>query len=90
MNFLKIIVQNSVLPGLLLLLSFHSLKAQTGQQLFQQNCQSCHALDKNLTGPALRGVTGRGPWAEDRANLVKWVHNPAAFIPTTPYFPGGS
>ena len=85
MNFLKIIVQNSVLPGLLLLLSFHSLKAQTGQQLFQQNCQSCHALDKNLTGPALRGVTGRGPWAEDRANLVKWVHNPAAFIPTTPY-----
>src|SRR5215211_801213 len=85
MNFLKMIAKNSVLPGIFLLLSLQIVRAQTGQQLFQQNCQSCHALDKNLTGPALRGVSGRGPWAEDRNNLVKWVHNPAAFIPTTPY-----
>ena len=55
-----------------------------GQMLFQQNCQSCHALDKNLTGPALRAVEERGPW-KDRANLVKWIKNPAKFIPTTPY-----
>ena len=55
-----------------------------GQTLFQQNCQSCHALDKDLTGPALRGVEERGPWT-DRANLIKWVKNPAAFIPTSSY-----
>jgi len=85
MNFLKIMTRNSVLTGLFLLFSLQSINAQTGQQIFQQNCQSCHALDKNLTGPGLRGVTERGPWAEDRNNLVKWVHNPAAFIPTTPY-----
>ena len=84
MNFLKIIAKNSVLPGLFLLLSLNPVKAQNGQQIFQQHCQSCHALDKDLTGPHLRGVEERGPWG-DRANLVKWVHNPGAFIPTTPY-----
>ena len=41
-------------------------------------------LDKIVTGPALRGVEERGPWT-DRKNLVKWVHNPGGFIPTTPY-----
>jgi cytochrome c551/c552 len=83
MNFLKIIAKKRVLPGLILLFSF-SVKAQTGQQIYQQNCQSCHALDKVISGPALRGVEERGPWTE-RANLIKWVKNPAAFIPTTPY-----
>lgn len=37
-----------------------------------------------MTGPALRGASERGPWT-DPANRVKWVHNPGAFIPTTPY-----
>lgn len=55
-----------------------------GQAIFQQNCQSCHALDKRLSGPALRGVSERGPWT-DRKNIYKWVQNPAAFIPTTAY-----
>lgn len=55
-----------------------------GGNLFRENCQSCHALDKNLTGPALRGVEERGPWTE-RKNLIRWVKNPAVFIPTTPY-----
>ncbi|HEX2532442.1 MAG TPA: cytochrome c [Chitinophagaceae bacterium] len=55
-----------------------------GKKIFQQNCQSCHAINKNLTGPALAGVTGRGPWTE-RENLYKWIHNPAAYIPTDPY-----
>jgi len=41
-----------------------------GGNLFRQNCQSCHALDKNLTGPALRGVHERGPWT-NRSNLIK-------------------
>jgi mono/diheme cytochrome c family protein len=56
-----------------------------GSKLFKQNCASCHALDKALSGPALRGVTKRGPWAEDKANFKKWVRNPSAFIPTHPY-----
>jgi cytochrome c2 len=59
--------------------------AGKGKSLFQQNCASCHSLDKVLTGPALRGVGSRGPWAEDRKNLVKYIKNPAAFIQTTAY-----
>ena len=85
MNFFKIIVRTSVLSGLAFLLSFQSSYAQGGgEQIFKQNCASCHALDKQLSGPALRGVEGRGPWT-DRANLISWVKNPAAFIPTTQY-----
>jgi mono/diheme cytochrome c family protein len=55
-----------------------------GKAIFQQNCQSCHALDKKLSGPSLRGVTERGPWT-NRKNIYRWIQNPAAFIPTTPY-----
>ncbi len=33
-----------------------SVPTSKGKTLFQQNCQSCHALDKNLTGPALRDL----------------------------------
>jgi cytochrome c551/c552 len=84
MIFFKLIARKTALTGFIFLVSFTTVLAQNGQQIFSQNCQSCHALDKKLSGPALRGVTGRGPWG-DRANLVKWVHNPGAFIPTTPY-----
>jgi cytochrome c2 len=84
MNFLKSFAKKSVLIGLVFFLSNNHTNAQGGQQIFQQNCATCHALDKVITGPALRGVNDRGPWT-DRANLHKWVHNPGAFIPTTPY-----
>lgn len=50
-----------------------------GKSLFSANCATCHALDKTLTGPALRGVNERGPWAE-RKNAIAWVKNPAATI----------
>jgi hypothetical protein len=87
MNFLKFIAKKSVLPGLIFLFSYTNSFSQTGQQIFQQNCATCHALDKVIQGPALRGVETRGPWT-NRANLHKWVHSPAAFIPTTPYTQG--
>ncbi|MEI6947485.1 c-type cytochrome [Paraflavisolibacter sp. H34] len=84
MNFLKPIARTISLTGILFFLSFTAAFAQNGKQIFQANCQSCHAIDKKLTGPALRGVEERGPWG-DRKNLYKWVHNPGSFIPTTPY-----
>ena len=58
--------------------------AVDGKQLFQQNCQTCHALDKKLTGPALRGFTARGPWGDKQA-IYDWVHNPSAFIAKDAY-----
>lgn len=60
------------------------VKNVAGKNLFQANCQTCHALNKNLTGPALAGVESRGPWA-DRKNLVKWIKNPAAMIAENVY-----
>jgi mono/diheme cytochrome c family protein len=83
----KTMFQKITLLGLLFLSLYSSLNAQgaaEGKQLFQQNCQTCHALDKDLTGPALRGFTGRGPWGE-KENIYEWVKNPAAFIQKDAY-----
>src|SRR6478672_4468848 len=68
MIFSKPLAQRYRLLGFLLFLPFTFINAQEGKSLFQQNCQSCHALDKRLTGPALRGAMSRGPWG-DRKNL---------------------
>lgn len=61
-----------------------AVKNVAGKNLFSANCATCHALNKQLTGPALANVESRGPWTK-RENLLKWVSNPGAFIPTTPY-----
>ena len=53
------------------------LQAQDGKTLYQQNCASCHAVDKNLTGPALGGVEDRWP---NKADLYSWIRNSAALI----------
>jgi len=47
-------------------------KAQDGQVLFTQQCASCHAINKSLTGPALAGVEGRWP-SKDLLRL--WIKN---------------
>ena len=87
MIFSKPHAQKYILLGFLSILSFTFIHAQEGKALFQQQCQSCHALDKNLTGPALRGFEARGPWT-DRKNLYAWIHNPAAFMAKDPYTQG--
>ena len=53
--------------------------SQDGKQLFSANCASCHAIDKTLTGPALRGVEDRWTKKED---LYAWIHNSQAFLKT--------
>jgi cytochrome c551/c552 len=53
------------------------LAAQDGKALFQQKCASCHAIDKRLTGPALKGVEDR--WA-DKTKLYAWIRNSAAVV----------
>ena len=63
---------------LMVSLSLTSLvQAQDGKALFNQKCASCHAIDKNLVGPALKGVGDR--W-DDKAMLYDWVRNSAAVI----------
>ena len=43
-----------------------------GKALFKMNCASCHAIDKIITGPALRGVEDR--W-ENKEHLYMWIKN---------------
>jgi cytochrome c2 len=88
MNFIKKHARKSVLVGLLFFVFHVSVNAQNGEQLFKQNCASCHAIDKDVTGPALSGVLNRGPWAEDKKNLYSWVHDPAGFMAKDPYTKG--
>jgi cytochrome c2 len=85
MNLLITHARKSVLVGLLFFVFHISATAQNGEQLFKQNCASCHAIDKDITGPALSGVLDRGPWAEDKKNLYAWVHNPPGFMAKNPY-----
>ncbi|MEJ1237830.1 c-type cytochrome [Chryseolinea sp. T2] len=50
---------------------------QAGQALFNANCKTCHAVNKKVVGPALKGVTDRAPsiqWIKD------FVHNSAKVI----------
>jgi hypothetical protein len=41
-----------------------------GKKLFMNNCANCHAIDKNLTGPALAWVENR--W-QKRKNLIDYI-----------------
>jgi mono/diheme cytochrome c family protein len=50
--------------------------AEEGKKLYEaNNCGSCHALDKKVVGPALRGVHTR----RSEEWLVKWIRNNEKF-----------
>ena len=69
------------LQSVLIFVAFFSIgqlaKAQDGKALFNAKCASCHAIDKQLVGPALKGVEDR--W-DDKKMLYEWVRNSAAVI----------
>ena len=46
-----------------------------GQELFKANCTACHALDKQVVGPPLKGVVDRvkEEGGVDEAWLHKWI-----------------
>jgi len=50
--------------------------AAAGRTIFKEKCTSCHALDRDLIGPALQTVV---PTASE-AFLIKWINNAPAFI----------
>lgn len=58
-----------------------------GKLLFQQNCQSCHPLDRRADPQLLKGFSQRGPWT-NRENVYEWLRNPAAFMKKNVYAKG--
>jgi mono/diheme cytochrome c family protein len=55
-----------------------------GKLIYQNYCQTCHALDKQFVGPPLRNFSSRGPWVK-KENIYKFIHNPALFAKNNTY-----
>ncbi len=66
----------SIFLVVLLSITNQSLAAD-GAALYKANCASCHKIDKDFTGPALKGWKDRVPAGEW---IYKWVANPAAQV----------
>lgn len=47
-----------------------------GRKIFREKCTSCHALDRDMTGPALQPLIP----TKSEEFLVKWINNAPAFI----------
>lgn len=50
--------------------------AQTGEQLFKSKCNTCHLVDKNSTGPNLKGAKQKWTDAGEGELIYEWVQNP--------------
>jgi len=48
-----------------------------GHELFQGNCAQCHAVDKKVVGPALKGVEAR--WSSE-AEIINFIKYPEKVI----------
>ncbi len=62
-----------LIGGLLTVGRVHAQDVGKGKALFQTNCASCHAVNKQVTGPALAGVQDR--WPADGKELHAWIRN---------------
>lgn len=47
-----------------------------GRKIFKEKCTSCHALDRDLIGPALQKIVP----TKSEAFLLRWINNAPAFI----------
>lgn len=66
--------------SLLLIFSNTLLFAQDGEGIFKSKCNSCHLLDKESTGPLLKGVKQKWNDAGEGEMLLEWVKNSTALI----------
>lgn len=53
--------------------------ADQGAKVFKANCAACHKIDKDMTGPALKGAKAR--W-EGKGDIYAWVKNSTAYLKT--------
>lgn len=58
----------------------NSLLAQDGAQLFKSRCNTCHMIDKNSTGPKLKGVMQKWKDAGEGDMIYQWVTNSTELI----------
>ena len=53
-----------------------------GKELFDKRCAACHYVNKEMTGPALRGSRQRWP---DSTKLYAFIRNSDSMIRVDPY-----
>ena len=54
-----------------------------GAILFKNNCASCHKVDKDFTGPALKGSLER--WGRDKKAMYAFIRNPMKSVQENGY-----
>lgn len=73
---------NISLAAFTLFLGTQLSSAQDGASLFKAKCNTCHMVDKNSTGPNLKGVKQKWTDAGEAEMLYDWVKNPQSLIAT--------
>lgn len=68
------------LPFIFVLAGAVQLAYAQGEALFKAKCNTCHMVDKNSTGPSLKGVKQKWADAGEGELLYKWVTNSKALI----------
>jgi len=77
-------LSNDTPTGIISNLKNFSVTNSEGKQLFQENCASCHSIDKIIVGPALRGIEER---ITDKQLLYEWIQNNQKVLKSgEPYF----
>jgi cytochrome c oxidase cbb3-type subunit 3 len=79
MNIMRTILKNSFSIAILLLATA-TVQAQDGEQLFKAKCNTCHMVDKNSTGPNLKGTKQKWTDAGEGDMIYDWVNNPQTLI----------
>lgn len=65
---------------ILIALFLYSSTWGQGENLFKAKCNTCHQIEKNSTGPMLKGVKAKWEDAGEGALLHDWVKNPGSLI----------
>ncbi len=60
--------------------------AQDGKTLFISKCASCHQLDKDLTGPMLRGIIDKDPYNGDIKKIYQWIRHTGSMVTTDNHY----
>jgi cytochrome c551/c552 len=77
--------QSIILIFFLSIFSFSNISAQDGKALFQTHCATCHALNKDISGPALAGILDKDPYNGDMQKVLRWLKN-TSLANTDPYY----
>ncbi len=59
-----------------LVVTAQKASVEEGKKLYKSKCTSCHAMDKKLVGPPLKGTAQK----YDLAWFTKWVRSSSALI----------